>query len=92
MRLWTSQLRNKNRVKEVGLDGEFSIRQWKDLVAKHQGCCVMCGQKTKLTYDHIVPLKHWKEWAKKNKPNYRANDIENIQPLCASCNASKGSR
>jgi 5-methylcytosine-specific restriction endonuclease McrA len=92
MRLWTSQLRNKNRVKDAGLDGEFSIQQWKDLLEKHNHCCVMCGKKVKLTYDHIIPLKRFKKWAEVNHPSYRANDIENIQPLCGHCNGSKGTK
>ena len=89
---WTSQLKNKHRVKLKGLDGDFSIKQWKDLLDKHEHKCAMCGKSKKLTYDHVVPLSKWKEWAEINNPSYRANDIENIQPLCGHCNGSKGNR
>lgn len=75
-----------------GLDGDFSVKQWDDLVKKHDGKCAMCGKVKKLTYDHKISLKRWPEWAKKHHPNYRANDIENIQPLCSWCNKSKGSK
>jgi len=86
---WVNRLKNKHRVKLKGLDGDFSIKQWNDLKAKFNNCCAMCGKKTKVTYDHIIPLSHWKEWAKIHKPKYRANDIENIQPLCSKCNEEK---
>lgn len=75
-----------------GLDGDFSVKQWDDLVKKYDGKCAMCGKVKKLTYDHKISLKRWPEWAKKHHPNYRANDIENIQPLCSWCNKSKGSK
>jgi 5-methylcytosine-specific restriction endonuclease McrA len=89
---WVSRLKNKHRVKLKGLDGDFSIKQWKDLLAKHDNKCAKCGKSGQLTFDHVIPLSHWEEWAKINKPNYRANDIENIQPLCSFCNNSKGNK
>ena len=89
---WTSRLKNKHRVKLKGLDGDFSIQQWKDLLTKYDNKCALCHKEKKLTFDHIIPLSKWEEWAKINKPNYRANDIENIQPLCGHCNGSKGNR
>lgn len=89
---WVNRLKNKNRVKSKGLDGDFSVKQWKDLVTKHGGKCAMCGKEGKLTYDHIQPLSKWEEWAEINHPKYRANDIENIQPLCSFCNGSKGNK
>jgi len=89
MYTWVSILKNKHRVKLKGLDGEFSVQQWKDLVEKYEGKCAMCGKQKKLTFDHIVPLSRFTEWAKENGVKYRANDIENIQPLCLSCNSSK---
>jgi 5-methylcytosine-specific restriction endonuclease McrA len=92
MYYWVAQLKNKHRVKLKGLDGDFSVQQWKDLIEKHNYKCVRCGKVKKLTYDHIVPLSKWTEWAEINKPNYRANDIQNIQPLCGPCNGSKGNR
>ena len=92
MYFWVSQLKNKHRVKLKGLDGDFSIQQWKDLLVKYDNKCAMCGKVKKLTYDHKIPLSQFREWAEKNHPDYRANDIENIQPLCGRCNGSKGAK
>jgi 5-methylcytosine-specific restriction endonuclease McrA len=89
---WVNRLKNKHRVKLKGLDGDFSLTQWDELKARYNNRCAMCGKEGPLTYDHIIPLSHFKEWAEKNHPDYRANDIENIQPLCSFCNGSKGSK
>jgi 5-methylcytosine-specific restriction endonuclease McrA len=89
---WVNRTKNRNRVKNKGLDGDFSVQQWKELVAKYDGKCANCGKEGKLTYDHIIALSKWVEWASVNHPNYRANDIENIQPLCSRCNESKGNK
>lgn len=92
MYYWVSQLKNKHRVKLKGLDGDFSVQQWKDLLVKYENKCVLCHKVKKLTYDHIIPLSKWNEWASIHKPNYRANDIQNIQPVCSHCNGSKGNK
>jgi 5-methylcytosine-specific restriction endonuclease McrA len=91
MKVWTNRLKNKHRVKLKGLDGDFSVKQWQDLLKKHDGRCVRCGSTENITIDHVVPLGVFKEWAAVHHPSYRANDIENIQPLCLHCNSSKKS-
>ena len=58
--------------------GEFSAIQWKELCERFYYKCVSCGESKPLTVDHIVPLSKG-----------GTNDIENIQPLCLSCNSRK---
>ncbi len=43
----------------------------------------------KLTIDHKIPISKWEEYKKLNNLKYECNDIENIQPMCSSCNARK---
>jgi len=48
---------------------------------QHDSVCQHCGATENLTVDHIVPL------AKGG-----TNELDNLQPLCKSCNSSKGAR
>ncbi len=57
----------------------FTPEEWQALCEKYEGHCLKCGKQKKLTVDHIVPLALG-----------GSNDIDNIQPLCKSCNTSKG--
>ena len=58
-----------------------TLKEWNDMKIKYDYICPSCGRKEpdiKLTQDHIVPL-------------YSGGDdsINNIQPLCGSCNSRK---
>lgn len=61
--------------------GNFTKTEWQDLCDSYGHVCLCCGQKKKLTADHIVPLSRG-----------GTNSIDNIQPLCLPCNASKGTK
>ena len=59
--------------------GSFTAQEWQDLCARHDYRCLACGESNvKLTVDHVVPLSKG-----------GMNTIENLQPLCGSCNSSK---
>ncbi len=52
----------------------------KDYVfGKYGEKCRKCGSESKITIDHIIPI------SKEGK-----DELSNLQPLCASCNSSKG--
>lgn len=64
--------------------GTHTLDEWLHLKASNAYLCVNCGNMEpfiKLTEDHIVPLS-------KGGDNF----ISNIQPLCRSCNSSKGNK
>lgn len=62
--------------------GSFTAIELKAKFEEMGNKCAHCGTtEKKLTVDHIVPLN-------KNGTNF----IDNIQPLCGSCNSSKGAR
>jgi 5-methylcytosine-specific restriction endonuclease McrA len=71
----------KRRAAKAGNGGSFTAEEWKALKKECGGVCLCCGKKKKLTVDHVIPVS-------KGGTSY----ISNIQPLCQSCNASKGNR
>jgi|SRR2546421_8134635 len=61
--------------------GKYSLLEWQNLKAFYNHTCLCCGRsepEIKLTADHIVPLSKG-----------GTNTIDNIQPLCFSCNSRK---
>ena len=74
-------LNHKRRALLKGVEGSFSDIEWQVLCKQYDHRCLACGQKRKLTRDHIIPIT-------KGGTNY----ISNIQPLCGPCNSSKGDK
>lgn len=68
----------KHRAIALGLSDHFTAAEFRELCKKHGEICLACKRRKKLTADHIVPLIHGGR-----------NTIDNIQPLCRSCNAKK---
>lgn len=68
------------RLQNVG--GTFSENEWKALCEKYNYSCLSCHRNdVRLTIDHIIPISKG-----------GANIIENIQPLCKSCNSKKSTK
>ena len=64
-----------------GAEGTYSFEEWVSLKERFDNTCLCCLRKEpeiRLTADHIVPLSKG-----------GSNKIENIQPLCGSCNSKK---
>lgn len=61
--------------------GSYTEEEWQELCAKYGNMCLWCERKVKLTVDHIIPISRG-----------GTNDIDNLQPLCRSCNCRKSDR
>ena len=83
------------RARKKNAGGFHTKEQWEILKKKYNYMCLCCKKQEpfiKLSEDHIIPIYVWNDWAETNKPRYKGNDIENIQPLCVSCNVSKNTK
>lgn len=63
--------------RKKGAEGSHTLDQWLTLLS-YFDCCPKCREDRILTRDHIIPLTA-------GGTNY----IDNIQPLCRSCNSKK---
>jgi uncharacterized protein YbcC (UPF0753/DUF2309 family) len=71
----------KRRIIKMNLISSFTLGEWELLKKQYGYICPSCYIKEpeiKLTIDHIIPLSKG-----------GSNIIENIQPLCRSCNSRK---
>jgi len=69
---------NRRRTRLTQAGGSFTREEWNVLCARYEYRCLCCGEHKKLTADHIVPVSLG-----------GSSNIDNIQPLCGSCNAKK---
>lgn len=73
--------RHTRKARKLGNGGTFTAMQWRMVKARYNYTCLRCGKREpeiKLSPDHVVPLAMG-----------GANSIDNIQPLCVSCNCRK---
>ncbi len=76
--------RNRRKVRLRNNGGFHSKYEWENLKAQYNWTCPSCkiGEpEIKLTKDHIISIL-----------NGGSDNIENIQPLCRSCNSKKNSK
>lgn len=71
--------RRRTRIQAAG--GDYTTEQWEALKEKYGRICLRCGVHEsikRLTVDHVVPVSLG-----------GSNSIDNLQPLCQSCNSTK---
>lgn len=58
---------------------QLSAIEWIQILERYNYACLCCGTQENITIDHITPLSLG-----------GTDTIDNIQPLCKSCNSKKG--
>lgn len=74
----------RRRARKQNAEGAFTSTEWRTLCERYGRRCLACkrpGSECNLTVDHVIPLSKGGN-----------NRIENIQPLCGPCNATKGTK
>lgn len=73
---------NNRRARRLNNGGTITAEEWNDVLNKYGNKCICCGREdVRLTLDHVVPLF-----------SGGRNSVDNVQPLCRSCNSKKGIR
>ena len=78
---WAVVSSHRRRARIAMTGGHYSVAAWRALCAHYDHRCLRCGERKPLSPDHIVPISRG-----------GTNDIANIQPLCADCNAWKATK
>lgn len=71
----------RRRAKKALVDSNLTAEEWETIKREYGYRCLACGRQepgVALTIDHVIPLSRQGE-----------DVVENIQPLCQSCNSTK---
>lgn len=80
-RLAQRVLAANSNARKRGAEGRFTVEEWVAICARHDWRCAICGHRTRLTVDHIIPISRG-----------GSNWPWNIQPACRSCNSQKSDK
>jgi 5-methylcytosine-specific restriction endonuclease McrA len=72
---------HKRKARMMSNGGTYDVTHWIEMCAWFGDRCLRCGASEVLTVDHVVPINLGGR-----------NIIQNLQPLCLSCNCSKQDR
>lgn len=77
-----SNIGSKNYInRKRGAEGRYTLKEWNQLCEMYGNVCLCCKQPKKLEADHVIPISKG-----------GSNTIDNIQPLCRTCNAKKNNK
>lgn len=73
---------HRRRARVKGNGGSYTVQEWRELCSMYDNRCLCCGRNdVQLTVDHVLPVSMG-----------GTSNIDNLQPLCKSCNCQKNDR
>ena len=75
----SNAIKRSERLQKAREKGRHKKADWEEMKVFFEDTCLRCGSANNLVKDHIIPIYQG-----------GSDGIDNIQPLCASCNSSKG--
>lgn len=73
--------KNRERQHKKRISGKHTAEQWAEVLERYNYQCLCCGSADNIQKDHIMPIAL-----------DGTDNIDNLQPLCATCNNKKGAR
>ena len=80
-----SNAKNKAKLLHKNLSHNFTVDEWRKKIMGTKGVCLSCRNAVgicSITMDHVIPLSE--------APNGFSYSIDDVQPLCSTCNTKKG--
>lgn len=71
--------KNRERQHKRQIAGKHTAQEWQALLDHYNHRCLCCGSTDNIQKDHVMPLAL-----------NGTDNIDNLQPLCATCNNRKG--
>lgn len=71
----------RQRRRKQTISGRHTAEQWAEVLARYNYQCLCCGSMDNIQKDHVMPIAM-----------DGTDNIDNLQPLCATCNNRKGAR
>lgn len=80
-RKYRASYRRREEARRRGYVIEITVSEWRAIKKAFGNKCLKCGTKKDITKDHVIPIKLGGR-----------DHASNVQPLCRSCNSSKGTK
>ena len=87
-RKYYREIDRRREIKKKNLFEDFTLEEWKQKLAETKGICPLCNTPFSEVYPFCATIDHTPPISK--APDGFHYTIDNITPMCGSCNSAKG--